>query len=139
MDDVSLKVGLGTIRSEFAELIFSLSIKNRGDTVLEVFAHSPADRRKAGVLVQLREDQIRELNAVVEYATSVLRRIHKTEATDEPKLQIASNGEDFGHLSVSTIKYLLENEVLTLQDFYFDTRTNDWLQLDLCPDLVGKF
>lgn len=55
---------------------------------------------------------------------------------NEPKLRIASNGQELGELPVATVKVLLRNGKLTPQDYYFDAHNNDWMQLESCPALV---
>lgn len=53
----------------------------------------------------------------------------------EPKVRIASNGQDFGEVSVATVKQMLESGQLTQQDYYLDVGTNEWVPLDRCTDL----
>ena len=53
----------------------------------------------------------------------------------EPKLRIASNGQDLGEMSVATVKLMLKSGKLTQQDYYFDPDSDDWMQLDRCPAL----
>jgi len=51
-----------------------------------------------------------------------------------PRLTIAKGGEDKGQMDISTVKAMLNNGELTLQDHYFDPESNDWLTLDCHPD-----
>lgn len=53
----------------------------------------------------------------------------------EPKLRIATGGEDLGEMPISTVQLLLKNGRLTQQDHYFDQASNTWMPLDCCPDL----
>ena len=50
--------------------------------------------------------------------------------------RVASNGKDLGEFPVSAIKQLIEAGKLTMQDYYFDHDSNDWMPLDCLPDLV---
>ena len=54
----------------------------------------------------------------------------------EPKLRIASNGQDLGEMPSGTVKLMLKSGKLTPQDYYFDAESNNWMQLDCCPDIV---
>jgi len=50
--------------------------------------------------------------------------------------RVASNGKDLGEFPVSAIKQLIEAGKLTMQDYYFDHDSNEWMPLDCLPDLV---
>ena len=50
--------------------------------------------------------------------------------------RIARNGEDLGEFPVATIRQMLRSRDLTMEDYYFDTEANDWMQLDCLADLV---
>jgi len=53
----------------------------------------------------------------------------------EPKLRIASNGQDLGEVSVATVKQMLKGGQLTPQDYFLDVEANEWVPLDRCTDL----
>ena len=50
--------------------------------------------------------------------------------------RVASNGKDLGEFPASAIKQLIEAGKLTMQDYYFDHDSNDWMPLDCLQDLV---
>ncbi len=54
----------------------------------------------------------------------------------EPRLRIASNGQDLGEIPVGAVTLMLRSGKLTQQDYYFDRESNEWMQLDCCPQLV---
>jgi hypothetical protein len=88
-----------------------------------------ADRKQQLALqLQLQQAQLQKLD-----------QIHRSVPPPpgyEPKLRIASNGQDLGEMPVATVKLMLKSGKLNPQDYYFDTDSNDWMQLDCCPALV---
>lgn len=49
--------------------------------------------------------------------------------------RIASNGNDLGELTVTTIKMMLSSGELTMQDYYLDENENAWMPLERLSDL----
>jgi uncharacterized protein (DUF58 family) len=52
------------------------------------------------------------------------------------KLKISKDGEDLGPLDIETVKTMLDEGQLTLQDYYFDSETKEWYALDGHPAFV---
>lgn len=50
-------------------------------------------------------------------------------------INISKGGEDLGQLSVADVKRMLDDGRLTLEDSYFDTSCNEWLDLAGHPTL----
>jgi len=47
-------------------------------------------------------------------------------------LRIASGGVDLGEMPAATVKAMIQNGKLSLQDHYFDRDANEWMPLDCC-------
>ena len=57
----------------------------------------------------------------------------------EPGYRIAFKGQDIGEFTLSTIRKMLAGGMLTLQDFYYDSGTNEWTPLEQLKELLGMF
>lgn len=49
--------------------------------------------------------------------------------------RVASNGNDLGELTVTTIKMMLSSGTLTMQDYYLDENENAWISLERLSSL----
>ena len=54
----------------------------------------------------------------------------------ERSFRVARNGQDLGELPVSTIKQMIANGQLSMQDYYLDAEANDWMQLEWLADVA---
>ena len=50
-------------------------------------------------------------------------------------INVARGGEDLGSLSVAEVKRMLDEGKLSLEDYYYDTSCNDWIELAGHPTL----
>lgn len=50
-------------------------------------------------------------------------------------MRVAKNGQDLGDMDIPKIKLMLRSGELTLQDYYFDRDSNDWMPLESNPFL----
>ncbi len=55
--------------------------------------------------------------------------------TTEQYYRIASNGNDLGELTVTSIRMMLSSGKLTMQDYYLDKNNNAWISLERLSDL----
>lgn len=86
-------------------------------------------KQQLALQIQLQEAQLEQLR-------QTSRTSPPPPTGYQPTLRIASNGQDLGELPVETVKLMLQSGKLTLQDFYLDTDSNDWMQLDCCTALI---
>ena len=87
MDDMSLQVNIGTVRSLCGQLRFAFVVHSTGSAHLQIYASDPTDGRKAGVLLTLDESAYSELKGII-------RR------TDETINKLRSAGQMTGELTV---------------------------------------
>ena len=135
---VSVVIGclIGSAKGQFASgLIWSLLLGPLGVLIVLCLPNltkqkEDAERKQQLALqLQLQQAQLHKLD-------QMQRTSPPPPPGYEPKLRIASNGQDLGEMPVATVKLMLRSGKLTPQDYYFDADSNDWMQLDCCPALV---
>jgi len=52
------------------------------------------------------------------------------------KLNISKDGQELGPMDISMVRTMLDGGQLTLQDYYFDVETKEWLTLDCHPAFI---
>ena len=67
-------------------------------------------------------------------ASTAPKRIPPQPKGETAKFNISKGGEDLGRMDVPSIKSMLKNGELTMQDHYFDTEMNEWMTLDCHPE-----
>jgi len=75
MDDMSLQINLGAIRSFSGELKFEFVVHSSGDAYIQVFAHDPTDRRKSWTMLTLEEKQYQELKNIIEKTDQTIEKM----------------------------------------------------------------
>ena len=137
---ISIVVGclIGSSKGQFASgFLLSLLLGPLGVIIVLCLPNltkqkEDAERKKLLALqIQLQQAQLQKLDQLHRGGSSL-----PPPPGYEPKLRIASNGQDLGEMPVGTVKTMLRNGKLTQQDYYFDSDSNNWMQLDCCPDLV---
>ena len=76
MDDMSLQINLGSIRSFAGELKFEFVVHNSGDAHIRVFAHDPTDRRKSWIVLTLEDKEYQELKSIIEKTDQTIEKMH---------------------------------------------------------------
>lgn len=82
--------------------------------------------------MQAQQQQLDELRKM-QMPSSGARPLPPIGARD--MIKISKGGEDWGQHSVADVKRMLDNGKLTLEDYYFDTACNEWLELAGHPTL----
>jgi hypothetical protein len=52
------------------------------------------------------------------------------------RIRVAKDGEELGELTVTEVRGMLSRNELSLEDYFFETRLNEWLTLDCHPDIT---
>lgn len=102
-----------------------------------------AERKKQRDLqIQLQQAQLQKLNEMPRMMPPPTPQMMMPPPmpppppTFESKLRIASDGHDLGELPLTTIKVMLKSGKLTPQDYYLDSKSNQWLELGTYPALA---
>lgn len=69
---MSYQMNIGSVRSHVGELKVSLAVDESGLGEVRLFASDPTDLRKAGVLLNLNESGLRELDDLLEKVRTVV-------------------------------------------------------------------
>jgi hypothetical protein len=133
---VSVVIGclIGNAKGQFASgLVLSLLLGPLG--VLIVLCLPNLTKQKE------EEERKQQLALQLELQQAQLQKLDQMQRAApppgyEPKLRVASNGQDLGEMPVATVRLMLKSGKLAQQDYYFDASANDWIPLDRCPDLV---
>jgi hypothetical protein len=64
MDDISVEINLGSVRSTGSELSFKLKLNNTGAGYLQIYASS-SDGRRTGTIFFLDESEYNQLKAII--------------------------------------------------------------------------
>jgi len=75
MDDMSLQINLGSIRSFCGGLDFEFVVHSSGDAHIRLYAYDPTDRRKSGVILTLEDKEYQELKNIIGRADQTIERM----------------------------------------------------------------
>lgn len=65
MDDMSIQINFGSIKSICCEMKFSFNVHSSGDTHVQIYASDPTDMRKSGNLATLDQTQYDQLKNII--------------------------------------------------------------------------
>ena len=135
---VSIVIGclIGSAKGQFASgFILSLLLGPLGVLIVLCLPNLVREKEES--------DHKKQLAVQIHLQQAQLRKLDQMQRTPmppppgyEPKLRVASSGQDLGEMPVASVKLMLKSGKLTPQDYYFDTDSNNWMPLDCCPDLV---
>jgi len=75
MDEMSLQVNVGRVRSTIGELQFTVLAAQSGRVSIEIFASDPTDMRKSGVLLSLDQWGYEDLKALISRVDEAIVRV----------------------------------------------------------------
>ena len=84
-------------------------------------------KRLFAAQMQVQQAQLRKLEQLSMAAIPIPQP-----RVSHQNLRIASGGQDLGEMPAATVRAMLQNGKLSLQDHYFDRDANEWMPLDCC-------
>ena len=75
MNDMSLEINIGSVKSTVGQLRFKFVVHNSGAAHLQIYASDPTDMRKSGVLLTLDETQYNELKSIITRTDQTIEKL----------------------------------------------------------------
>jgi hypothetical protein len=72
VNNVSIRIDLGSVKDTIGELKFSFEVQPDGYAYIVIYGHDPSDRRKAGIYLALGQNGFEQLKYIIRRADGVI-------------------------------------------------------------------